>query len=268
MGRVKIVGLILIILCGINVSVAQKQSNYQKANSKKYKKKYKKLINSNLQCFRLFKKKYKSKNKKVTIRGKKQDNLPLAEFDPDDVSSSNSKPQLEGQPQILTVEEKKDFREKTSEDPKTKDEQVNENEVLNESSLPTTSSKKHEEIRKLVESKLKEHKDGDPIKLEPLYFKLDNSEFAFVDMEPFLVAVEYALQGRVVLIEGHADDPEQDYNVKLSIQRVEKVRQLMQDMGVPDERISVVGYGEDAAKNNNQEDGERSKNRRVDFTAY
>ena len=88
-------------------------------------------------------------------------------------------------------------------------------------------------------------------------------------MEPFLVAVEYALQGRVILIAGHTDSRGADnYNVKLSMKRVEKIRKLMHDMGVPDERISVVGYGEEIATHDNTSDEGRQLNRRVDFTAF
>jgi OOP family OmpA-OmpF porin len=88
-------------------------------------------------------------------------------------------------------------------------------------------------------------------------------------MEPFLIAAEYALQGRTVLIEGHTDSYGQDtYNVKLSIKRVQKIRQLMLDMSVPDDRISVVGYGEEHYKGNDTTDEARQLSRRVDFTVF
>lgn len=138
-------------------------------------------------------------------------------------------------------------------------------EVLVKNNLPTPTSQKHEEIRKKVEKQLETIEDDKPIKLEPLYFTFDQDEFAFVDMEPFLVAVEYALQGRMLLIEGHTDGTGADtYNVQLSIKRVERIRSLMIDMGVPDDRISIVGYGEEHA-----ESGDKSQNdRRVDFTVF
>ena len=126
-----------------------------------------------------------------------------------------------------------------------------------------TYSAKQEEIRKLVGDKLASKTDIYPIILDPLYFNFNEDEFSVVDMEPFLVASEYALQGRTVLIEGHTDSHGQDnYNVKLSIKRVQKIRQLMMDMGVPDDRISVVGYGEEELKkdNNTTEEG-RQQNR-------
>jgi outer membrane protein OmpA-like peptidoglycan-associated protein len=85
----------------------------------------------------------------------------------------------------------------------------------------------------------------------------------------FLIAVEYALQGHTILIEGHTDNLGADnYNVQLSIKRVQRIRQLMLDMGVPDDRISVVGYGEEMKHNDNKTNEGRQLNRRVDFTAF
>jgi outer membrane protein OmpA-like peptidoglycan-associated protein len=88
-------------------------------------------------------------------------------------------------------------------------------------------------------------------------------------MEPFLIAVEYALQGKTILIEGHTDSKGNDtYNMQLSIKRVQKIRELMHDMGVPDEHISVVGYGEEISTHDNKTEEGRQNNRRVDFKAF
>jgi outer membrane protein OmpA-like peptidoglycan-associated protein len=145
-----------------------------------------------------------------------------------------------------------------------------EDQVLVQNKLPEPSSQKHEEVRKMVADKLKNKPNADPVVLAPLYFTFDQDEFSIVDMEPFLVATEYALQGRTVLIEGHTDSRgADDYNVQLSIKRVQKIRQLMLDMGVPDDRISVVGYGEEMKKTNKETTIEgRQLNRRVDFTIF
>lgn len=141
--------------------------------------------------------------------------------------------------------------------------------ILAENHLPTPTSKKHEEIRKKVSDQLKDKKDNEPIELAPLYFNFDEDEFSVVDMDPFLIAVEYALQGRTILIEGHTDSNGKDsYNVNLSIKRVQRIRSLMHEMGVPDERISVIGYGEEVAKHDNSSDDGRQLNRRVDFKAF
>ncbi len=144
-----------------------------------------------------------------------------------------------------------------------------EDEILKLNHLPVPRSDKHAQIRKMVADKLKAKKDNDPIDLDPLYFNYNQDEFAVVDMEPFLIAVEYALQGKIVLIEGHTDNNGHDqYNVQLSLKRVQKIRSLMHDMGVPDDQISVLGYGEEVSKFDNKTDEGKQKNRRVDFKVF
>lgn len=144
-----------------------------------------------------------------------------------------------------------------------------EDDVLKKNNLPEPTSEKHEQIRKNVESHLSNFENETPLKLEPLYFVVDQDEFAFVDMDPFLIAVEYALQGKHILIEGHTDSSGQsEYNVQLSIKRVERIRQLMLDMGVSDDHISVVGYGEEHSENEDQAVVDTQVDRRVDFTAF
>jgi len=144
-----------------------------------------------------------------------------------------------------------------------------EDDVLKKNHLPEPTSAKHEQIRKEVEKHLANFDEEKPLKLAPLYFVVDQDEFAFVDMDPFLIAVEYALQEKHILIEGHTDASGQsDYNVQLSIKRVERIRQLMIDMGVSDDHISVVGYGEEHSENDTEAEKDSQLDRRVDFTAF
>jgi outer membrane protein OmpA-like peptidoglycan-associated protein len=144
-----------------------------------------------------------------------------------------------------------------------------EDEVLKNNNLPLPTSAKQAEVRKAVSDKLASKTNVYPLSLAPLYFQFSQDEFSVVDMEPFLMAAEYALQGRTVLIEGHTDSRGQDdYNVKLSIKRVQKIRQLMLDMGVPDERISVVGYGEELSDKKTKNEDNHQRSRRVDFTIF
>lgn len=145
----------------------------------------------------------------------------------------------------------------------------NEDKVLAENKLPQPTSEKQEQVRKTVADKLASKTNIYPLVLAPLYFNFAQDEFSVVDMEPFLIAAEYALQGRTILIEGHTDSyGADDYNMQLSIKRVHKIRQLMLDMGVPDERISIVGYGEEIKSNTNKTSTGRQLNRRVDFTVF
>ena len=134
--------------------------------------------------------------------------------------------------------------------------------------LPPPISEKHARIRVEVRQRLKNMKPGEPT-TESLYFVTDQDEFAIMDMDPFLIAAEFALQGRVVLVEGHTDNRGSDeYNLQLSMKRVKRIEELMQQMGVPGDRVSVMGYGESQPKyDNNTEEG-RQKNRRVDFKIF
>jgi outer membrane protein OmpA-like peptidoglycan-associated protein len=144
-----------------------------------------------------------------------------------------------------------------------------EEEVLAENNLPKTTSETQALVRKKVADKIASKTNVYPLSVDPLYFNFAEDEFSVVDMEPFLLAAEYAIQGRTVLIEGHTDNKgKDDYNVNLSIKRVQKIRQLMLDMGVPDDRISVVGYGEEIGASSNSTEDARQRNRRVDFTIF
>ncbi|MDQ3392917.1 MAG: OmpA family protein [Bacteroidota bacterium] len=154
------------------------------------------------------------------------------------------------------IKTQKSFKIKEKEEPKEKD-------------LPLTVSEKHSRIRKEVEETLSKKKSGEHIEVEPLYFIIGHEEFAFMDMEPFLKAVEFALHGSMILIEGHTDNMgKDDDNLKLSMRRVARIKQLMVDIGVTEDLISIIGYGEAEPKyDNNTEEG-RQKNRRVDFKVF
>jgi peptidoglycan-associated lipoprotein len=144
-----------------------------------------------------------------------------------------------------------------------------EDKAIAKNNLPAVSFERHEQICQLVAENLKNKKPNEPIELAPLYFTFNKNEIVGVDMDGLLMAVEYALQGRIILIEGHTDNVgEMDYNVKLSIKRVQKIRSLMHDMGVSDDQISIMGYGEEIAQHNNQTLEGRQLNRRVDFKAF
>lgn len=134
--------------------------------------------------------------------------------------------------------------------------------------LPSPVNERHSEIRKLVEEKIKNGTANEPI-LESLYFITDEAEFAYVNFDPFLLAVEFALQGKMVLVEGHTDDRgDDDHNLQLSMKRVRQIETLMHDIGVSGEKVSVIGYGESMPKYDNSTEEGRQKNRRVDFKIF
>lgn len=145
---------------------------------------------------------------------------------------------------------------------------MNEDGVKPTTSLPEAVNDRHSEIRRLVDEKIKNGSANEPI-MESLYFITDEAEFAYVDFDPFLLAVEFALQGKMVLVEGHTDDRgEDDHNLQLSMLRVRQIETLMHDIGVPEENVSVIGYGESMPKYDNQTEDGRQKNRRVDFKIF
>jgi outer membrane protein OmpA-like peptidoglycan-associated protein len=134
--------------------------------------------------------------------------------------------------------------------------------------LPKPVNVRQAEIRKLVKEKIEGGAANEPI-LESLYFITDEAEFAYVDFDPFLLAVEFALQGKMVLVEGHTDDRGGDeHNLQLSMKRVRQIETLMHDIGVSPENVSVIGYGESMPKYDNSTEEGRQKNRRVDFKIF
>jgi outer membrane protein OmpA-like peptidoglycan-associated protein len=107
------------------------------------------------------------------------------------------------------------------------------------------------------------------IVLPPIQFVSDQDEFSVVNMDSFMQAMEYAQQGKVVLIEGHTDDlGSNDYNLKLSMKRAEKIRQLLLSGDVSDELISVIGYGEEQPVVPNTSTENRAVNRRIEFKIF
>lgn len=134
--------------------------------------------------------------------------------------------------------------------------------------LPDPINERQAEIRKEVKQKIENGKAIEPI-MESLYFIIDEAEFAYVDFDPFLLAVEFALQGKMVLVEGHTDDRgEEEHNLTLSMDRVRQIERLMHEIGVPEENVSVIGYGESMPKYDNSTEDGRQKNRRVDFKIF
>jgi outer membrane protein OmpA-like peptidoglycan-associated protein len=105
--------------------------------------------------------------------------------------------------------------------------------------------------------------------LPPIRFVTAQDEFSVVNMDSFMQAMEYAQQGKIVLIEGHTDDVgTDDSNLKLSMKRAEKIRQLMLSGGVSDDFISVIGFGESQPLVPNSSAGNRAVNRRIEFKIF
>lgn len=107
------------------------------------------------------------------------------------------------------------------------------------------------------------------IALEPIQFVSNQDEFSVVNMDSFMQAMEYAQQGKIVLVEGHTDDlGRESYNLELSMKRAEKIRELLLSGGISDELISVIGYGETKPLLPNTSDENRATNRRIEFKIF
>lgn len=67
-------------------------------------------------------------------------------------------------------------------------------------------------------------------------------------------------------IEGHTDNTgSPEYNLQLSLHRAMEVKKTLMSLGIPGERISVVGLGDTQPEGNNRTREGKSKNRRVVF---
>ena len=267
-----IIAWLLVTIISMFLTLSLRAQDYQKANKKFNKSYYRKQTSLYFNACNLLERKRHKKPKKVSIAKSYRTNMKsVLSIDPSTVTAKagDSQPQLK--PVTKPVAKPAPVKPKIEEISPEKLIELHKKEdiVLEKNHLPKPTSEKHEQVRKIVADKLLNKKDIFPLNLPPLYFTFDEDEFSIVDMEPFLIAAEYALQGRTVLIEGHTDSYGKDtYNVKLSIKRVQKIRQLMLDMGVPDDRISVVGYGEELNNKNNTTEEARQLNRRVDFTVF
>jgi hypothetical protein len=104
-------------------------------------------------------------------------------------------------------------------------------------------------IREMVATHLKEQTNGNPIELAPLELTLDNNKLTASDNNPFLIAVEFGLQGKTIVI------------ANATAELTKEIKLMMIGMGVPDERISITANA-DLDKGLSQE-----WNRRVEFMA-
>ena len=262
--------LMIVIILGMiaSVTVSAQDSDYHKNKSRHYKSKFRTQISQYTHACNLLEKKRTAKPRSNIhfASNRKPKPKSYAEVDPPGTVASST-PKKE--PVVVQHERVVITQNETPPPQQLEQLHQQEDKVLEENHLPPPTSEQHEKIRKQVAENVKGQKNNEPIELAPLYFTFDQDEFSVVDMEPFLVAVEYALQGKTILIEGHTDNRgADDYNVKLSLKRVQKIKQLMQEMGVPDERISVIGYGEEISKHANITADGRQMNRRVDFKAF
>jgi len=104
---------------------------------------------------------------------------------------------------------------------------------------------------------------------EPIYFDYDSAvvkeeSFPVLDAVAQLIVSHPELG--VIRIEGHTDNVgDEEYNHKLSQERVLSVGEYLVLKGVPSERLVGVGYGETRPLTSNDTEEGRRINRRVEF---
>jgi peptidoglycan-associated lipoprotein len=84
------------------------------------------------------------------------------------------------------------------------------------------------------------------VSIPPIYFDLDDSSIRS-EFEPALESGAAALResGASITIEGHCDERGSDeYNVALGERRASAVRSYLYNLGVPNDQMSAVSYGE------------------------
>ena len=104
-----------------------------------------------------------------------------------------------------------------------------------------------------------------------IHFAFDSAEI-LPEAKPNLESLGQALQSERlapyrIRIEGHTDSiGSPAYNQGLSHRRAQSVKQyLTRHFGIPDDRLEVVGRGEDEPLSDNRTTAGRAKNRRAEF---
>jgi hypothetical protein len=112
--------------------------------------------------------------------------------------------------------------------------------LVDEKSFRSAIPAQNSIIREMVGQCLKERKDASPIELAPLVFSINNNKVLVSDVNPFLIAVEFGLQGKTILIQ---DQIMKDLDADSKSAVLREISVLMQKMGVPGDQISIAGQG-------------------------
>src|SRR5688572_21686191 len=192
----KVIRAVIVIAATI-LAFSLSAQDYQKSKQKFYKSYYRKQTSLYLNACNLLEKKRHKKPSRTSIAKSYRANSEyksVLSIDPNTVTAKAGDSQPEVRP--VTKPTSLPIKPKVEEISPEKLEKlhIREDEVLEKNHLPKPTSEKHEEIRKLVGDKLSGKKNIYPLILDPLYFTFDEDEFSIVDMEPFLIAAEYALQ--------------------------------------------------------------------------
>lgn len=110
--------------------------------------------------------------------------------------------------------------------------------------------------------------EGSPAYVRTVYFEYDSSEVRS-EFIPVIAAHGELLasnSGRVVVLEGHADERgSREYNIALGERRALSVRRLLLGSGARDNQVRTVSYGEERPVEIGHNESAWSKNRRVEI---
>lgn len=110
---------------------------------------------------------------------------------------------------------------------------------------------------------------GEVIRLNNIFFDFDKATLkkeSFSELDR-LYNLLLENQSMIIALSGHTDNKGSDeYNLKLSDDRVQSVLKYLLAKGISAERLSAKGFGETKPIASNENEIGRSKNRRVEFT--
>ena len=129
--------------------------------------------------------------------------------------------------------------------------------------------KPEEESKKWKETfRLKPLEIGSIIQLKNMFFKFDSDELISTS-EPEIQKISTLLKTNKAIkiaIVGHTDDlGKPAYNLTLSKNRANKVKLALENLGIPSDRITTIGEGENQPLVPNTSEENRAKNRRTEL---
>jgi hypothetical protein len=86
-------------------------------------------------------------------------------------------------------------------------------------------------IKEMVANHLHENESNNPIELAPLLLSRNENQLKAADANPFLIAVEFGLQGKTIVIDQNAGE-----------EIAQEIKLRMIDMGVPESRIHIQEF--------------------------
>jgi hypothetical protein len=95
----------------------------------------------------------------------------------------------------------------------------------------TTNAFEQSIIKEMVANHLKEGNSNNPIELAPLLFSRNETKLIATDPNPFFIALEFARQGKTIVIDQSEGN-----------ELAQEVRSLMINMGVPESRIHIQEF--------------------------